>query len=62
MATKAWYSKARKQKPKFITRVVRRCWRCGRKRGYLRDFDACRICVREMANRGQIPGMRKSSW
>jgi len=45
-----------------MSRKVSRCWKCGRVRGYLRDFNACRICVREMANRGQIPGMRKSSW
>jgi len=61
MATQAWISKAGR-KPKYSTRLVRRCWKCGRKHGYMRDFDACRICVREMANKGQIPGMRKSSW
>ncbi|HBF67446.1 MAG TPA: type Z 30S ribosomal protein S14 [Candidatus Magasanikbacteria bacterium] len=61
MSTKAWYTKALR-KPKFMSRKVSRCWKCGRVRGYLRDFNACRICVREMANRGQIPGMRKSSW
>ncbi len=48
--------------PKHKSRVVRRCFRCGRKRGYLRDFDLCRICFRELANRGEIPGIRKSSW
>jgi len=51
-----------KKKPKFGTRKVNRCFRCGRKRGYLRDFDACRICVRELALKGEIPGMKKSSW
>ena len=50
------------KKPKFVTRVVRRCFRCGRKRGYIRDFGLCRICFRELAGRGQIPGVRKSSW
>ncbi|MBI4135202.1 type Z 30S ribosomal protein S14 [Candidatus Uhrbacteria bacterium] len=50
------------KKPKFSTRLTRRCWRCGRKRGYMRDFDLCRICFRELANTGQIPGIRKSSW
>jgi len=51
-----------KKKPKFSTRIVRRCFRCGRKRGYLRDFGLCRICFRELATRGQIPGVKKSSW
>lgn len=50
------------KKPKFMTRIVRRCFRCGRKRGYMRDFDLCRICFRELANDGKIPGVRKSSW
>ncbi|MEK9175262.1 MAG: type Z 30S ribosomal protein S14 [Patescibacteria group bacterium] len=48
--------------PKFKSRVVRRCFLCGRKRGYMRDFDLCRICFRELANNGLIPGIRKSSW
>lgn len=61
MATKAQIAKS-KRRPKFMTRVVRRCWRCGRKRGFLRDFDLCRICVRELANRGELPGVVKSSW
>jgi small subunit ribosomal protein S14 len=54
---------ARSQKtPKFKSRVVRRCFRCGRKNGYMRDFDMCRICFREHANEGHIPGIKKSSW
>ncbi|MCH7552179.1 type Z 30S ribosomal protein S14 [Patescibacteria group bacterium] len=61
MATKAQIEKSKK-KPKFKSRVVRRCFRCGRKRGYLRDFGLCRICFREMANKGLIPGIKKSSW
>lgn len=48
--------------PKFLSRIVRRCFRCGRKRGYMRDFDMCRICFRELANEGNIPGIKKSSW
>ncbi|OGY68339.1 MAG: 30S ribosomal protein S14 [Candidatus Harrisonbacteria bacterium RIFCSPLOWO2_02_FULL_45_10c] len=48
--------------PKYSTRIVRRCFRCGRKRGYMRDFHLCRICFREMASRGEIPGVKKSSW
>ena len=51
-----------KKKPKFSTRIVRRCFRCGRKRGYIRDFGICRICFRELASRGEIPGTKKASW
>ncbi|MEK7181143.1 MAG: type Z 30S ribosomal protein S14 [Patescibacteria group bacterium] len=51
-----------KKKPKFSTRIVRRCFRCGRKRGFLRTFGLCRICFREMATKGEIPGVKKSSW
>ncbi|PIR89921.1 type Z 30S ribosomal protein S14 [bacterium (Candidatus Gribaldobacteria) CG07_land_8_20_14_0_80_33_18] len=61
MATKSQIVKSLK-KPKFKTRIVRRCFRCGRKRGYIREFGLCRICFREMANRGEIPGITKSSW
>lgn len=61
MATKAMIARSKK-KPKFKSRVVRRCFRCGRKRGYMRDFDMCRICFREFANEGMVPGIKKSSW
>ncbi len=61
MARKALIAKAKK-KPKFSTRVVRRCWRCGRNRGYMRDFNMCRICFRELAENGDIPGITRSSW
>ena len=50
------------KKPKFSSRIVRRCFRCGRKHGYMRAFGICRICFREMATQGQIPGVKKSSW
>ncbi|MEK7567448.1 MAG: type Z 30S ribosomal protein S14 [Patescibacteria group bacterium] len=50
------------RKPKFKSRVVRRCFRCSRKRAYMRDFGLCRICFRELANEGMIPGIKKSSW
>lgn len=50
------------KKPKFMTRVVRRCFRCGRKQGFMRKFGLCRICFREMASRGQVPGVKKASW
>jgi small subunit ribosomal protein S14 len=51
-----------KKPPKFSTRIVRRCFRCGRRHGFMRDFGICRICFREMATNGFIPGVRKSSW
>ncbi|MBI4175165.1 type Z 30S ribosomal protein S14 [Candidatus Berkelbacteria bacterium] len=61
MGKTAWLAKNRK-KPKFSTRHRNRCGVCGRPRGYLRKFDLCRICFRERAGRGQIPGVVKSSW
>ncbi|MBI5230308.1 MAG: type Z 30S ribosomal protein S14 [Candidatus Magasanikbacteria bacterium] len=61
MATTGQIAKSIK-KPKFSTRLVRRCWRCGRKHGYMRRFKLCRICFRELANRGELPGITKSSW
>lgn len=51
-----------RRKPKFSTRRVNRCWRCGRNRGYMRDFKLCRICFRELAEKGDIPGIRRASW
>lgn len=61
MARKALLVKA-KRKPKFSTRVIRRCWRCGRNHGFMRDFGICRICFRELAEKGEMPGIRKASW
>lgn len=61
MATKAQIAKSNK-KVKFSTRKVQRCWKCGRKRGFMRKFGLCRICFRELANDGKLPGVRKSSW
>jgi len=61
MAKKSQIKRAEKT-PKFKSRVVRRCFRCGRRRGYIRDFGLCRICFREMANKGEIPGIKKASW
>ncbi len=61
MATKAQIAKSKK-KPKFKTRVIKRCFRCGRKKGFMRKFGICRICFRELANRGELPGIKKSSW
>ncbi|MBI2415712.1 MAG: type Z 30S ribosomal protein S14 [Candidatus Kerfeldbacteria bacterium] len=51
-----------RRKPKFSSRKVNRCWRCGRIRGYIRDFALCRICFRELAEQGAIPGVRRASW
>lgn len=51
------------QRPaKFKSRVIRRCSLCGRPRAVYRKFGICRICLRERALKGEIPGMRKSSW
>jgi len=61
MARKALIAKS-KRKPKFSTRTIRRCWRCGRNRGFMRDFNLCRICFRELAENGDLPGIKKSSW
>lgn len=61
MATDAWIAKMKK-KLKFTTRYRNRCFRCGRPRGFLRDFGVCRICFRFMVHRGEIPGVRKASW
>jgi len=61
MAKKSTIARAQKE-PKFSTRKVNRCFRCGRKRGYIRDFRLCRICFRELASKGEIPGVKKSSW
>jgi len=61
MAKKSVIARSKK-KPKFSSRIVRRCFRCGRKRAYLRKFNLCRICFRELANKGEIPGIKKSSW
>ncbi len=61
MATKAHIAKS-KRTPKFAVRQVNRCARCGRARSYLRDFNLCRICTREMAHQGFLPGIRKASW
>ena len=61
MARKALIEK-QSRKPKFKARAYSRCQRCGRARGYLRDFGLCRICFRELSLQGMIPGVRKASW
>ena len=61
MAKTSWIERA-KRTPKFKVRVKHRCSRCGRARAFLRKFGLCRICFRELALRGDIPGVRKASW
>jgi small subunit ribosomal protein S14 len=51
-----------KREPKYSTRKVNRCERCGRPRAFIRHFGLCRICFRELALKGQLPGVKKSSW
>lgn len=51
-----------KRPPKFSTRQHNRCQLCGRPKGYLRRFGVCRICFRELAWKGEIPGVKKASW
>jgi small subunit ribosomal protein S14 len=61
MAKKGLIIKAA-QKPKFSSRKYNRCQLCGRPRGFLRRFALCRICFRELAWKGEIPGVKKVSW
>lgn len=55
-------AKAAGRKSKFPTRIYNRCTLCGRRHGYMRFFKICRICFRELAVNGEIPGVTKSSW
>ena len=61
MAKKALVNKALRPQ-KFRSRAYQRCKLCGRPRGYLRKFDMCRICFRELALKGEVPGVIKASW
>jgi small subunit ribosomal protein S14 len=61
MASKSKIAAA-ERKPKFTTRRVRRCKICGRPRAVYRKFGVCRICFRELADEGLIPGVKKASW
>ena len=61
MAKKAMVLK-QKRKPKFSTRAYSRCELCGRPHATLRKFGVCRICFRDLAYKGHIPGVRKASW
>ena len=61
MARKSLVVKSQKE-PKYEGRKRNRCKLCGRPRGYMRKFDMCRLCFRDLASFGRIPGIRKSSW
>lgn len=61
MAKKSMINKANKQQ-KYKVREYTRCSRCGRPHAVLKKYGICRICFRELAYKGQIPGVKKSSW
>lgn len=61
MAKKSWIVKS-KRTPKFKVRGYTRCNKCGRSRAYLRRFGICRICFRDLALMGEVPGVVKASW
>lgn len=61
MARKSMIIKSQKE-PKFSTRKYSRCSRCGRPHAVMSKFGICRICFRKLAYKGQIPGVKKSSW
>lgn len=61
MAKKSLIAKANRT-PKYEVRKYTRCKRCGRPHGVIRRFGLCRICLRELAYKGEIPGMKKASW
>ena len=61
MAMKAMNVKLQRNQ-KFSSRVYSRCKICGRPHAYLRKYGICRICFRELAYKGQIPGVKKASW
>ncbi len=61
MATQAKIAKSQR-KPKFKVRAHNRCRQCGRPRSYMRKFALCRICFRDLALQGYLPGVIKASW
>ena len=61
MAKKALIQK-QQRKPKFKVRAYTRCQRCGRPHSVYRRFQLCRVCLRELAHAGEIPGLKKASW
>ena len=61
MAKKALVEKAAK-KPKFKVRAYTRCQKCGRPRSVYKKFGLCRLCLRDLAHAGEVPGVTKASW
>jgi len=61
MAKKCWTEKA-KRTPKFSSRKITRCQRCGRPRAVFKKFMLCRLCFRQLAHLGELPGVTKASW
>lgn len=61
MAKTCWEVK-QSRKPKFKSRGYNRCQNCGRRRAFMRKFKVCRVCFRELASQGKIPGVIKASW
>ena len=61
MARKSLIAKSQR-KPKFKVRAYNRCRRCGRPRAFIRKFGICRLCFRQLALNGDIPGITKASW
>jgi small subunit ribosomal protein S14 len=61
VAKKSMIAKQKRQ-PKFSVQTYNRCKICGRPHAYMRKFGMCRICFRNLAHKGQIPGVRKASW
>lgn len=61
MAKKSLIEK-QKRHPKFSTRAYTRCARCGRVHAVIRKFGICRLCFRDLAYKGSIPGVKKASW
>ncbi|MFC4335737.1 type Z 30S ribosomal protein S14 [Salininema proteolyticum] len=61
MAKKALIAK-QQRKPKFKVRAYTRCQKCGRPHSVYRKFGLCRVCLRDMAHKGELPGVHKASW
>lgn len=61
MAKKSLIAKA-ERKPKYSVRGYTRCQKCGRPRAVYRKFGLCRVCLRQMSHRGELPGITKASW
>ena len=61
-ATRARIAADKKIAPRVKIRLRNRCFRCGRPRGYIRKFNLCRICFRQLALAGEVPGVIKASW